>query len=914
MQYTENQIKAIEHNESNLQIIACAGSGKTQVIAKRIIHILKTKQDIKPGNIVAFTYTEKASVELKNRILKLARVENLPSLGMAEMYVGTIHSWCLRILQDSILKYQKYNVLDEIKLKLFIDRFYSESGMKELGLKIYTDTGIFIQLMTILRESELNVNAEIPEKMALSQKMYESLLDKYCYFDFTQILSKLSELLKTDAELKCKISERIKYLVVDEYQDVNPVQEKLIESLHSLGANLCVVGDDDQTIYQWRGSDVRNILEFSNKYKPVKVIKLEENHRSSDAVVATALRTIKNNIIRKEKEMVSSRKQKYERGDILYNAFENPELENTFIVKQIQELRGVSFTEKDKTRGIDFGDFCVLVRTWSKAQSIKDSFENAGIPFIVTGVSQLFQTREVKAAKNIFLYLAGQIDLEVLKDSWEASGSKIDIELFEKAVVELQKKKPEKINFYDDFCIQKIYQEFLEDVNITEESFKSENVSSGYNRSEIVFYNLGQFSHVIDDFETIYYNTKPTNKLNNFLNFLNYAAEDYYPEGWLSNSFKTPNAVQIMTIHQSKGLEFPVIFIPGLNKNYLPAKGIGGASVWSKFKEEIPQIIQGYERYKGGVEDERRLFYVAITRAKKFLFITRAPIPDNRLYQKESDFVKEISHSDYIFSDKNRSYNERSKEEPRFLREEANIFLNFSVLKNFFECPYRFKLSTMYGFHQPLNMRIGFGRAIHNALMEMHQHVLHKQAVTPEIIPKLLDTHFYLPYAKPDGVVYSDMKQNAEHSLLEYYKENANTFENIEFAEKDIEINLGDGVLVNGRIDLVKKKLLDGTVETTIIDFKSVKDAQTFDISKEQLMLYALGYQELTGQSADFFSIYNLDENKPHKEEIKKEYLVSTKTAILQAADDIRGNQFPLKPEKNKCETCKMNKICSKKG
>ena len=925
MQYSIQQINAINTIDSDLQIIACAGSGKTQVISKRISNILKIP-NVLPSNIVAFTYTEKAAVELKNRILKITDQDGIKRLGMSELFVGTIHSWCLKILQEYILEFQKYGVLDEVKLKLLLDRYYYSSseytervtsGMKELGLKIYTETKIYMQLMTILRESEIDID-KVPENIKQAKIQYETLLHNQCFFDFTMVLSELLNQLEKNPLLNIKLKEKIKYLVVDEYQDINPVQEKIINHLYSLGANVCVVGDDDQTIYQWRGSDLNNILNFEKRYSNVKVIKLEDNYRSSSAIVSTALKTIQHNQERKEKEMKASGSLKYELGDVLYNTFQDTEKEINFIINQVQKLRGISFQDKDITRGLDYGDFCILVRAWSKAAEIKEKLERTNIPFVVTGVSELFKTTEVKAAKSIFDYLAGKVDSSILKDFWEAAGIQISEISFLRAKQKLDERKPRKNQFFDEFCIQDIFQEFMELCGITEDSISIQNVvpQNQFYFSEIKFYNLGQFSHVIDDFEIVNYNSAPVSKLNNFLNFLEYAAKDYYPEGWLSNTFKTLNAVTIMTVHQAKGLEFPVVFIPGMNKNYFPTKGQGGASVWSKFKDEIPLFVKNYERYKGdkdNYEDERRLFYVALTRSQKFLFISRAPVEGNKLYQKESLFCNEVSHSDYIYSDLNPSYSNRESSKPEPKKETTNIFLNFSLVKDYFECPYRFKLCSMYGFVSPLNMRLGHGKSIHNVLMDIHRRFLDGEEVFANQLNSLLDIHYFLPYANPDGIVFKDMLKSARESVEIYYRENKDSFKDIEFAEKDIEIFLGDGIIVNGRIDLVKKKNLDGSIETTIIDFKSVKDAQTVNISMDQLMLYAIGYKELTGEKADFLSIYNLDENRPHKQRLEENHLETTKNNIISAANHIRSNDFKKTNLESHCMTCKYNRVCSKK-
>jgi DNA helicase-2/ATP-dependent DNA helicase PcrA len=281
LNYTHEQLEAINTIGDNLQIIACAGSGKTQVISQRIVNILKSEAGIQPRNIVAFTYTEKAAAELKTRVLKLCK-EHLPGMkGLVDMYIGTIHSWCLKALQEHIYEYQKYSVLDDIKLKLFIDRNFTKIGMRDLNMEVYKDTGHFSQLMSIVRESELTTpTEEIPQDIAKSLASYEQTLMDAAYFDFTMIMTKAFHHLKDDAAFRNKIGSALKYLIVDEYQDVNPVQEYIINSLVQLGANICVVGDDDQTIYQWRGGDIKYIIEFQKRYRNVKPIRLVDNFRS----------------------------------------------------------------------------------------------------------------------------------------------------------------------------------------------------------------------------------------------------------------------------------------------------------------------------------------------------------------------------------------------------------------------------------------------------------------------------------------------------------------------------------------------------------------------------------------------------------------------------------------------------------
>lgn len=736
------------------------------------------------------------------------------------------------------------------------------------------------------------------------------------------VMTEVLKSLQTNEELRQKLQTELKYLIVDEYQDVNPVQERLIEIVNNLGANICVVGDDDQTIYQWRGSQIENILNFEKKYDNVRSIKLEDNFRSSKAVVELAMRTIKNNQKRlADKNMNPAGDQAYERGDILCNVYADRDEEDQAIIDHIRKLRGTRYEHKGEVRGIDYSDFCILLRTWSRADSIIDKLKKTDIPFIVTGVNNLFETAEIKAALQIFHFLAGNIDASLLKAEWQAAGFNIPEAKWQAAQIYLEKQIPKAKTFYADFCLQEIYQEFLEKADIREDNSSIGALGAStheYSRSEVVFYNLGMLSNVIDDYETINFTRPPQNKLNRFLGFVKYAADDFYPEGWLTNTYKTPNAVQIMTVFQAKGLEFPVVFVPGLNKNYLPIKAPGGTSVWSFLQKKMsidPSVVKGYERYKGGIEDERRLFYVAITRAEKFLFLSRAPVQGNQLYQKESQFLAEIADSPYFFSSKDRSYDDRAKATPSPRSLTSNIFLNFSILKDFFECPYRFKLTTLYGFSQPLNVRVGYGKSLHDILMEIHREVLAGKDVKKEDLKEIVARHFHLPHAHAE--VVTDMTHKAERITERYYDEKSSDFKHIEFAEKDIELNLGNGIIVNGRIDLVKKRNTDGTIETTIIDFKSKDDVQTTNISMEQLSLYALGYQTLTGEKADFLEIFNMDavadptKRASHKEELRPERLINTKDLIVNAAGKMRANEYEKTKDSGNCAECYKRLLCS---
>ncbi|MCB1144388.1 MAG: ATP-dependent helicase [Leptospiraceae bacterium] len=892
LNYTPDQTKAITTIDKNLQIIACAGSGKTGVVSSRIAHILKTRPEIKPENIVAFTYTEKAAEELKSRINKRIQEELGEINGLAELYVGTIHSFCYKILQDYIPDYQKFEVLDAVKTKIFIDRNYQTIGMKDLDMEVYTDTDHFISLMNIIRESELEPNRPLEEKYLNALRSYTSTFEKHCYFDFTMIMEKALQHLKTDEGLRNKIKDRIQFLTVDEYQDVNPIQEKLIRVLYELGMNLCVVGDDDQTIYQWRGSDLSNILTFNKRYENVEQIKLVDNFRSSEGVVDLASKIISRNTQRLPKKMVFQSGYTYESGDIVYREFEDPKDESDYMADRIIELRD---------SGLKYSDIVVLVRVHKLSPSIIESLREREIPFLVEGVNELFTTPEVRASNAIFQFLISEITESVLQEYWRAISFPPDEKSLDLAIFylkELKNKLPE-LKFYDQLILQEVFQGFLDIADLKEEEGSTDPIL------ELILYNLGKFSQVLNDYETIYFRSIPKNKLKNFCNFTKYVAGTYYPEGHLQNQYMQPDAVRIMTIHQSKGLEFLAVFIPGLSSNKFPHQAIGGKSVWHFIDKSY---VVNQERYQmGNGEDERRLFYVAITRSKKFLFLSRANYGRNN--KKTSQFLKDSLDSRFVFQyQPNYRYSNRSVlSEAKSTNE---IVLNFSILDDYYHCPYLFKLSFFYGFCNPLGTRMGYGKSLHNMVMEIHQRYKDGE-ISKENLPEILERHFHLPYATEPA--RNDATEKANRSINEYYDKHSDEFQNIQYIEKDIEIDFGNGIRVNGRIDLVKK-FEEGRERVGIIDFKTEVNEKRKEMTQEQLRIYALGYEKLTGEKANYLEIYNLGTNHSDlRVELFDAELNQTRDVILDAANKIRSNELPKSCSTEKCKKCRSKEICLRK-
>jgi len=910
MNLTPEQERAIRHAAGNLQLIACAGSGKTEVVARRVVHLLTPGRpdSLIPRNIIAFTFTEKAAAELKDRIVTRTREALGDVPGMAEMFVGTIHAFCLELLKSESPKHLKFELLNEVQQVLFVDRNSSKSGLTTSAdltgapLVRYKDTNHYVAALSILREAERNDAALAGCSVLRGLDAYQELLEAKSYLDYSSILDEAVGLMTNNDALRDRLHQRVKYVIVDEYQDVNPVQEAIVWSLHSMGAQICVVGDDDQTIYQWRGSDVHNILEFSQRYPPVEQIPLEDNFRSSDGIVETARTFIQQNPTRLPKEMKPTGAQPYEAGDIVALSFSDPDAEAQHIVETIQSLRGVAFRDGEKERGLALSDMAILLRSVKgNAEPITRALQAVDIRFVVSGMTNLFDTAEAQAARTLFYFIAARqgVDAAILRAAWEAANLGLEPAALDRAIAGAMASKfaltdPDQKR-WGQYSIQRVFLNFLEQAGVREEIIPGE-------RGSVVFYNLGKFSQVISDFEAINFQSKPLEKYKSFADFLQFRAEDAYPEGWQNNQYANPDAVRVMTIHQAKGMQWPVVFIPALLANRFPSKRQGGKGVWHL----IPRAgIKDQARFEGTIEDERRLFYVAMTRSQKFLHLTYAPIPGKKLYQRPSDFWNDVLVSKFV---KRRtpdySTRPRLKSEPR--AGVANVVFSFSDLKYFFECPYEFKLRILYGFNPPIHEALGYGKSLHDALAEVHARAIRGDVAEAAEVPRLVGTHLHVPYAYP--ALRQQLEQSAEKVLRKYLTDNAALFDKIEFSEKQIEIDLGDGVTVNGRIDLVRR--ID-TGETTIVDMKSSDRAQAEDVTETQLHVYALGYQDLTGRRPDYVETYELDAGKRKPRSVDDDFMNEVKVQVRSAAEALRANDLAPSPTAMKCRTCDYRNMCT---
>lgn len=605
---TPQQAEAIAEIDKNLQIIACAGSGKTEVITRRIANILLRKTEITTKNIVAFTFTEKASASMKYRIAKALEGNNQHNID--NMYVGTIHGFCYHLLNKFTDKFRDYKILDTVKNHLFVTRYANECGMSDLGLDVYPrNVNLFLSCIDKMIDDFENADTWTQEHRDVLDK-YISCIYNHGYIDFSLLIFETLRQIEENPDVLKALSD-IKYLIVDEYQDIDNLQEKLIAHIYKAGANVCVVGDDDQTIYQFRGSNAENMISFSERYANVHQVRLEDNFRCSSEIVDIARSVIDHNERRIPKRMVSE--VSFKTSEINASRFETQNEQFESIAQKVIDLH---------ENGLPYSEISILVRKGKTINSIARILTDFGIPFEANSADCFFSGDYCSRFKTT-LQLLSDIDKAKLYECWqdvaEPSGFNIAFKFLRSCsrggnlhLSEIIQGFCEKISFLDEGA------EDIDDRNIA----------------------LQGICKILDDYDEIYGDWQLSGRIAGVLRFLGFQAEDEYKYHNFKDDNSRLDAVQIMTVHKAKGLEFDTVFIPELTKRYFPVSNMGG----KRYYHVLGGVFeQNKDKYQSDIEDERKLFYVAVTRAKRNLYMSY--VLD---VQPVSCFVAEAAQSPYL--------------------------------------------------------------------------------------------------------------------------------------------------------------------------------------------------------------------------------------------------------------------------
>ena len=629
----EPQREAVYHTDGPLLILAGAGSGKTRVLTHRIAYLIG-ERGVNPWNILAITFTNKAAEEMRQR------VDNLVGFGAESVWVSTFHSACVRILRRFIdrLGYENhFTIYDTDDQKTLI---------KEVCRKVDVDTKVFKERsllsaissakneMILPDEFELNAGGDFAKmKIAKVYREYEAQMRANNALDFDDLLVKTVQLLQTQPDVLESYQERFRYIMVDEYQDTNTVQFQLVSLLAGKYKNLCVVGDDDQSIYKFRGANIRNILDFEHEFPDAKVIKLEQNYRSTGNILNAANSVIANNRGRKEKSLWTENGE----GELIrLRQFDTAFDEADFIGEDIKNA---------VRQGGSYNDSAVLYRTNAQSRLLEEKFIAMNIPYKIVGGVNFYARKEIKDLLSYLKTIDNASDdlavrriLNVPKRGIGATSigrvqdyaDMMNLSFYDalRVVEEVPSigRAAGKINDFVSFIqglkskaeaytVRETLEEVIELTGYVKE-LEAEKTEEAQARIE----NIDELISKTESFQEAMEEAGQPATLSAFLEEIALVAD-------IDSVDPDQDYVLLMTLHSAKGLEFPNVFMAGMEDGVFP----GYASIWSGDPSDI--------------EEERRLCYVGITRAMKELTLTCAKqrmIRGETQYNRVSRFVREI--------------------------------------------------------------------------------------------------------------------------------------------------------------------------------------------------------------------------------------------------------------------------------
>lgn len=963
----DEQCKAVQYGEGPILVVAGAGTGKTTVITERIKYLILEK-NIPPSKILALTFTDKAAREMEER------VDITMPYGYTQMWISTFHAFCDRILKSQSIHIglnPSYALLTEAESVLFLRKNifkFKLNYFRPLGNPNKFLEGMLAHFSR-LKDEDVSPNEylnyahklktktgnkdEVKKTLELANafKTYEELKTKEGVMDFSDLISNTLKLFRTRENILQIYQDQFEYILVDEFQDANFSQNQLAILLSGKKKNITVVGDDDQAIYRWRGAAISNIIQFRKQFPKSKVVTLTKNYRSTREILDSSYKLIQNNnpdrLEVKEKinkKLTSARNINGDKIEFLFA--ERVEDEAELVAQKIQEL-----TSKQK----NYKDIAILVRANDHSGAFARALERLKIPYQFLGPGQLFRQEEIK---DLIAYLKVLYNFEdsaslyrVLTMALLSFDSKdvaailnfarrYNFSLFEalenidKALIKNETK--EKINKFINMIKNhlklvpknsagQILYYFLKDSNLLEKYISVKNTTD-----ERKSQNIAKFFDKLKAYEAEHEDAS----IFTVVDWINLSTQMGESPLATNIDWSDNNAVNILTIHSSKGLEFKTVFLINLVTQRFPTRErLEQIPIPSDLIKEILPIGDYH------LQEERRLFYVGMTRAKDNLFLTAANFyGEGKRERKISNFVYETLGQEYVENIIKKKKDGQLNSQLSLLEWDAHqivvptstinnlssipiTYLSYSQLQTFEICPLHYKLKYILKIPSPPTAAQSFGTSLHAALRDFYQKAIRHEAINIKDSIYLIEKN-WIHEGYESKAHEKEALEKAKNVFINYIKNNYDPKSNLlplglelpfQFLLKKTAASTV-GLKIGGRIDRVdelennKIEVLDYKTGNNIPDVRSLSD-------NLQLTIYALAATHVNDNIFNrkpenvILSLYFLEHDKKITTSRSSEQLSKAKEFIMQKAEEIAKSDFKCSGS-TLCLNCEYKMLC----
>lgn len=931
---TEAQRAAASDPSAEVLAIACAGSGKSRTLAFRIARLIAGGAD--PRGVVAFTFTEKAAESIKLQVARSLDAVGMDPTIVGAMYVGTIHSYCKDLLAAMDATFRQFEVLDDNRLTLYLISRYPQLGISALktarNAKYFKALNEIADAWKVANDELLDFDAIADADPDLGAVLREigAGLERDQFLDFSLMVRLVVEALQREAPAAERAVGDLEHLLVDEYQDVNAGQERLVEELHRRGATLFVAGDDDQAIFGWRGSDVSYILGFDTRYPGCARHTLAHNFRSTEAIVQTAdeLAAAELGATRLTKDPTADTPDGPRDYRVLWFPEREPEAE--WVAARIEALLGTAFAERDGTiRGLTPADFAILMRSTRMeeagggpprhaafTEALGRARDGQGIPFSLEAAGGIFDRPHVAVLRDTFELLRGESpNREVAKAHFDEHV----LPLFPRAR-------------FDDFARamaewgrlihsptsggprRRVYpQRLLQDI-LSAFALPETDLDDG------MMHDIGVFSRILQDVESVYMSIDSARRFADILNFLQNTAKHGY-DAATDDLLRRPDAVTVATVHKVKGLEYPVVFIVDAEARRFP-KNNRRYSGW--LPQALLQVPLGRGSYQTTRAEEARLFYTAMTRAERYLYITAcASLPEGKQARQPSPFTQRLANPE-ISDDPNGLPAGRVAHAPHRRIDETIVPTTYSEIRYYLRCPQDFQFRKSFGFSPPITEMFGFGSTIHAAVGKLHEQFA-SAVPSEDDAEEIARDVFHLkhvpesrdPENRPGA--YENGRDSAANILRNYAKDYSEDFAHERQVEVRFEVPVTQAV-ISGTIDLLLRYDKDeNLLEASVVDFKTMEggpdpaDNEALDWTELalQVQLYAKAAREVLGENAKTGAVHLLKDGQRVAVPVDDAAVEAAVANVEWAVNRILAGDFPMRPHPDKCDECDFQAICA---